>query len=96
MGGLPQEDVVYMATHKNGHTRRVKSGPRQFVVVLTPEKRGWYSVTCPSLPGCHSQGRGISQALKNIREAIGLVLADMDDHGEKLPAADALLTTVRL
>lgn len=83
-----------MAKRKSTYASRVTSGPRQFVVVLTPEKKGWYSATCPSLPGCHSQGKGISQALDNIREAIELVLEDMADHDESLPAGEALLTTV--
>jgi predicted RNase H-like HicB family nuclease len=48
------------------------------------------------LPGCHSQGKGIAQALANIREAIELVLDDMASHGEMLPAGDTLLTTVQV
>lgn len=47
-------------------TKKKKTGPqtvkrraRQFVVVLTQEEKGWYSATCPTLPGCHSPGKGI-------------------------------------
>ena len=29
-----------------------------------------YSVSCPGLPGCWSQGRTESEALENIRDAI--------------------------
>lgn len=76
--------------------RKVKAGSRQFVVVLCPEDKGWYSVSCPSLPGCHSQGKGIDQALANIREAIQLVLEDMAAHGEGIPAGDTLLATVNV
>jgi predicted RNase H-like HicB family nuclease len=76
--------------------RKIATGERQFVVVLTPEKNGWYSITCPSLPGCHSQGKGINAAVANIREAIELTLEDMAEHGESLPAGDPLLTTVRV
>jgi predicted RNase H-like HicB family nuclease len=85
-----------MAKPRAKHARRVQSGPRQFAVLLTPEKGGWYSVSCPVLPGCHSQGKGIAQALANIREAIELVLDDMASHGEMLPAGDTLLTTVQV
>jgi predicted RNase H-like HicB family nuclease len=28
------------------------------------------SVSCPALPGCHSQGRTVKEALGNIREAM--------------------------
>jgi antitoxin HicB len=85
-----------MARPKARHARQVKSGRRQFAVVLTPEKGGWYSVTCPALPGCHSQGKGITQALANIREAIELVLEDASSHNDALPAGDALLATVQV
>ena len=34
-----------------------------------PFRSGW-SVSCPALPGCHSQGDSEEEALVNIREAI--------------------------
>jgi predicted RNase H-like HicB family nuclease len=44
----------------------------KFTVVLEPEAEGGYSVICPSLPGCASQGDTLDQALTNIRNAIVL------------------------
>ncbi len=44
-----------------------------------------YVVTCPSLPGCYSQGHTVEEALANIREAIELVLEDMQENGESVP-----------
>jgi len=85
-----------MARTRKKQARRVKSGNRQFVVMLMPEKGGWYSVTCPSLPGCHSQGKGLHQAMANIREAIELTLEDMAKHGESPPSGNALLATVQV
>jgi len=76
--------------------RKVSAKTRQFVVVLTSGKGGWYSVTCPSLPGCHSQGKGIDKAMANIREAIELTLEDMAEHGENPPAGDTLLATIQI
>jgi predicted RNase H-like HicB family nuclease len=43
-------------------------------VILEPEERGGYSVHCPALPGCHSQGDTLDEALANIREAISGVM----------------------
>jgi predicted RNase H-like HicB family nuclease len=85
-----------MARTVKKRKRKIESGTRQFAVVLTAEGKGWYSVSCPSLPGCHSQGKGIDQALANIRAAIELVLEDLADHNEELPQGDALLATVRV
>jgi len=47
----------------------------KFTVILEPEEVGGYSVHCPALPGCASQGETLEQALANIREAILGVLA---------------------
>ena len=42
----------------------------KFTVILEPEEVGGYSVHCPALPGCASQGETLGEALANIREAI--------------------------
>ena len=47
---------------------------RKFTVILEAESDGGYSVYCPALPGCVSQGDDRSSAIENIREAICLVL----------------------
>ena len=41
-----------------------------FEVVLQEAEKGGYIVSCPALPGCHSQGDDAEEALKNIKEAI--------------------------
>lgn len=40
-----------------------------FRVVLVESEEG-FSVSCPVLKGCHSQGRTKEEALENIRDAI--------------------------
>jgi predicted RNase H-like HicB family nuclease len=51
---------------------------RKFTVILEPEEDGGYSVHCPALPGCVSQGGDRHSALENINEAIALVLETLD------------------
>jgi antitoxin HicB len=42
-----------------------------FRVVLRPDlEDGGFNVSCPALPGCHSQGETQEEAIENIREAI--------------------------
>jgi predicted RNase H-like HicB family nuclease len=41
----------------------------KYRVALFRSDGGW-SVSCPALPGCHSQGDTEEEALANIREAI--------------------------
>ena len=38
-------------------------------VLVHPEPGGGYSVEVPALPGCHSQGATLEEAIANIREA---------------------------
>ena len=39
-------------------------------VVLVQDVDGGYIVSCPALPGCHSQGDSPKEARENIKEAI--------------------------
>jgi predicted RNase H-like HicB family nuclease len=41
----------------------------KYPVALIPTEEG-YSVSCPGLPGCWSQGATEEEALTNVREAI--------------------------
>ncbi len=41
----------------------------QYKVVLRPSDEG-YSISCPALPGCWSQGETEEEALDNIKDAI--------------------------
>lgn len=62
-----------------------------FKVILEPDESGGYVISCPSLPGCYSQGETLEQALENIKEAIALCLEDMESQGEEIPDASKVL-----
>lgn len=47
--------------------------------VLLHESEEGFSVSCPGLPGCWSQGTTEEEALKNIQDAIVEYLAAVDD-----------------
>lgn len=59
----------------------------ELLVVFKTDEDGWVVASCPTLPGCHSQGRTNEEALANIREAIGGYLASMREHGDPLPGS---------
>lgn len=42
----------------------------QYLVILTPQEEGGYTVIVPALPGCISEGDTKKEALKNIKDAI--------------------------
>jgi antitoxin HicB len=62
-----------------------------FKVILEPDESGGYVISCPSLPGCYSQGETLEQALENIKEAIALCLEDMESQGEAIPDSSKVL-----
>lgn len=58
----------------------------KFPVIITgPDEDGYYVAVCPVLPGCHTQGETVEEALANIREAILLYLEVLKERGEPIP-----------
>jgi predicted RNase H-like HicB family nuclease len=55
---------------------KVKKGRKvqRFTVVLERDEDGVYVVSIPALPGCHTQGRSLDQAMRRIRAAAELWL----------------------
>lgn len=50
-----------------------------YKVVLEKSEEG-YSVSCPVLPGCWSQGETETEALENIKDAIEEYLAVLEEQ----------------
>lgn len=57
---------------------------RTFHVVYR-EEGGWFIATVPELPGCHTQGKTLSQAEERIKEAIEVYLESLVLHRKALP-----------
>lgn len=61
----------------------------KYRVILEPDlEAGGYIVSCPALPGCHSQGETREEALANIRDAIEGVLASLKSRNLPLPSEE--------
>jgi antitoxin HicB len=60
-------------------------GTMKFAITLEQDEDGFIIVSCPTLPGCHSQGRTEEEAINNIKEAIRGYIASMRRHGEPIP-----------
>jgi len=58
---------------------------RRYTVILEKEADGGYHVFCPALPGCHSEGDSLDDAMEAIREAIEAYIDSLVAHGEKVP-----------
>ena len=53
----------------------------KFTVTIDRDETGTWVAECPAIPGCVSQGATKAQALKNVREAIGLCLEVRSERG---------------
>lgn len=60
----------------------------RFSAVVEPDEDQWYAY-CPVLirQGGATWGETREQALANLEEVIGMVIASMVDHGDSLPIA---------
>lgn len=66
----------------------------RYRVIFEHEKDGGYSVHCPTLKGCHSEGDTYDEALANIREAIVGWLEVAQEFGDPIPESDELKETL--
>jgi predicted RNase H-like HicB family nuclease len=53
----------------------------KYKIVLEKSEEG-YSVSCPGLPGCWSQGATEEEAIENIQDAIQEYLAAIEASGK--------------
>ena len=68
----------------------------RYTVILEPETGGGYSIHCPGLPGCHSQGETIEESILNIKEAMLLVVDVIRDKNKKVPKETAEIVAEEL
>jgi predicted RNase H-like HicB family nuclease len=55
-------------------------------VVIYPGEDGYWVAECQSLPGCISQGASREEAIANVREAIKLYIAALEEDRLPVPA----------
>jgi len=68
----------------------------RYTVIIEPEIGGGYSIHCPGLPGCHSQGETVEESLSNIKEAMLLVVDVIRDKRKKIPEETAEIVAEEL
>ena len=54
-------------------------------VIIEQDEDGKFVATCPTLPGCISQGDTRQEALANIQDAIAGYLKSLRKHGDPVP-----------
>lgn len=57
----------------------------KFRVVIEQDEDGKFIASCPTLPGCWSDGETRNEARQNIAEAIKGYLESLKKHGDPIP-----------
>ena len=60
-------------------------------VLYKPEPEGGFTVMVPSLPGCVTYGKDLTEARKNADDAINGYIASLIKHKESIPSDDLSL-----
>ncbi|MFH0966969.1 MAG: type II toxin-antitoxin system HicB family antitoxin [Methanobacteriota archaeon] len=60
------------------------------VVLEEDTEDGGFIVSCPALPGCHSEGGTVEEAIINIRDAIQGCLAVLNKRAQQTQSARVL------
>ena len=59
----------------------------KFRILIEQDEDGQFVTTCPTLPGCVSQGKTRAEARANMADAISGYLASLRKHDEPIPPA---------
>lgn len=68
--------------------RGISTNPKEAAMrqaLICPGEDGYWVAECPSLPGCISQGRSKEEAIVNIKEAIQIYVAALEEDGLPVP-----------
>jgi predicted RNase H-like HicB family nuclease len=58
----------------------------KFRIVIEQDEDGAFVASCPTLPGCWSQGDTRDEAIANVKDAIAGYLESLKKHGDPVPA----------
>jgi predicted RNase H-like HicB family nuclease len=57
----------------------------KYRVLIEQDEDGVFIATCPSLPGCVSDGSTREEAIENIQDAIKGYIESLRKHGDPIP-----------
>ena len=68
----------------------------EFQVVVEQDEAGFFVAECPALEACYTQGRTYEEAIENIKDVIGLCLADLKARGAAIPRQAEIIGVKRV
>jgi antitoxin HicB len=69
-----------------------------YTVVITPEEDGGFTVDVPALPGCHTEGKTMEEALDMAKDAIQCYIESLIKDNQPIPQEKqpATIATVKV
>jgi len=67
-----------------------------YPVVIEPLEEGGYLASCPTLPGCHAEGKTRGEALSIIEDVMKIFIEDMISENKELPPSVDTNSTVTI
>ena len=67
-----------------------------FTVIIEPCEEGGYYGECPSLQGCHVQGKTYEETVNELRHAIAGIVEEMQKNGEEIPEDAVTVTSLHI
>ena len=80
-----REVFYFLADEQDSREERAAGAAFRFTVAYERDEDGYVIASAPALPGCHSQGRTLEEAKRNIREAARGYIASLRHRGEQIP-----------
>lgn len=72
------------------------SGDQEIELILEPQEEGGFSVYAPELPGLHTQGEDMDDALANAEEAVALYVEGLREDGDALDLSIVVRRRIKL
>jgi len=57
----------------------------EYTILVREDDDGGYLVSCPDLPGCHSKGDTLEEAMSNIKESVLCFLDSLKKDNLPIP-----------
>lgn len=69
----------------------------KYTIIYTSEHEGGFTVTVPSLPGCVTYGKDLTEAKIMAKDAIILYVESLQKHKESIPQEEnSLISSVNI
>lgn len=60
-----------------------------YPAIFSPSEDGGFTVSFPDVSGCYADGDTLAEAIENAKDALCLMLYDIEERGEALPVPTA-------